>query len=75
MQYFRAHRLRKGLGGAMRQVGIIAAAGLVALDTIVPGLDTDHAKVRRIAEGKFLFLFVTKVLGVVLNGFIKNLSR
>lgn len=42
----------------MRQVGIIAAAGLVALDTIVPGLDTDHAKVRRIAEGKFLnFLY------------------
>lgn len=41
----------------MRQVGILAAAGLVALDTIVPGIDTDHEKLRRIADGKLLSLF------------------
>lgn len=43
--------MRKALGGAMRQVGILAAAGLVALDTIVPGFNEDHEKVRRIATG------------------------
>jgi len=45
-----ALRLRKAIGGAMRQVGILAAAGIVALDTIVPEIGVDHAKVRRIAE-------------------------
>lgn len=48
----RAHRMRKALGGAMRQVGILSAAGLVALDTIVPGIDVDHQRARRIAEGE-----------------------
>ncbi len=57
---YRAHRMRKALGGAMRQVGILAAAGLVALDTIVPGFDDDHKKILRIAQGKvFSFFFVT----------------
>lgn len=46
--------MRKALGGAMRQVGVLSAAGLVALDTIVPGFNEDHDKVRRIAEGNFL---------------------
>ncbi|KAG4067197.1 hypothetical protein HA402_000188 [Bradysia odoriphaga] len=48
-----AHRMRKALGGAMRQVGVLAAAGLVALDTIVPGFNEDHEKVRRIAQAIF----------------------
>lgn len=34
----------------MRQVGVIAAAGLVALEQVVPKLDDDHARTKRIAE-------------------------
>uniref|UniRef100_A0A8W7PAV1 Aromatic amino acid beta-eliminating lyase/threonine aldolase domain-containing protein n=1 Tax=Anopheles coluzzii TaxID=1518534 RepID=A0A8W7PAV1_ANOCL len=45
-----AHRLRKALGGGMRQVGFLAAAGLCALDEIVPKLKDDHARTRRVAE-------------------------
>lgn len=48
----RARRLRKALGGGMRQVGILAAAGLYALDEIVPKLGEDHYKTYKIAEGK-----------------------
>jgi len=40
---------RKRLGGAMRQVGILAAAGLVALDTMVDRLADDHRRARRLA--------------------------
>lgn len=45
-----ARRLRKVLGGGMRQAGILAAAGLVALETVVPRLNEDHQKTRRIAK-------------------------
>jgi threonine aldolase len=41
---------RKRLGGAMRQAGIIAAAGLVALETMVARLADDHERARRLAE-------------------------
>jgi threonine aldolase len=41
---------RKRLGGAMRQVGIIAAAGLVALETMVDRLADDHRRAARLAE-------------------------
>ena len=41
---------RKRLGGAMRQAGIIAAAGIVALRTMVDRLAEDHARARRLAE-------------------------
>ena len=47
----RARRVRKSLGGGMRQVGVLAAAGLVALDTMVDRLAEDHAHARRLAEG------------------------
>lgn len=47
----RARRNRKILGGAMRQSGVIAAAGLVALQRMVDRLVTDHANARRLAEG------------------------
>jgi threonine aldolase len=46
----RARLERKRLGGTMRQVGILAAAGLVALDTMVDRLADDHARARRLAE-------------------------
>jgi threonine aldolase len=47
----RARRVRKSLGGGMRQVGVLAAAGLVALETMVERLAEDHAHARRLAEG------------------------
>jgi threonine aldolase len=46
-----AHRIRKQLGGGMRQAGILAAAGIVALETMVDRLGEDHARARRMAEG------------------------
>ncbi|MBI2865163.1 MAG: low-specificity L-threonine aldolase [Chloroflexi bacterium] len=47
----RARRLRKMVGGGMRQAGIIAAAGIVALETMVDRLADDHANARLLAEG------------------------
>ena len=49
--FLRAKRMRKALGGGMRQVGIIAAAGLVSLKSIVPRLGEDHKHIRQIAYG------------------------
>ena len=46
-----ARRWRKRLGGGMRQVGVLAAAGLIALDTMVDRLAEDHAHARTMAEG------------------------
>lgn len=45
-----ARRLRKMLGGGVRQGGVVAAAGLVALDHL-PRLGEDHEKLRRLAAG------------------------
>src|SRR5439155_13006079 len=47
----RARRMRKLLGGGMRQVGVLAAAGLIALDRMVDRLAEDHQNARRLAEG------------------------
>lgn len=46
----RAGRVRRAFGGAMRQAGIIAAPGLVALRTMIPRLSEDHANARWFAE-------------------------
>ncbi len=46
-----AHIWRKRLGGGMRQVGILAAAGLIALEEGPKRLHEDHANARRLAEG------------------------
>lgn len=46
----KARRMRKALGGGMRQVGFLAAAGHTALDTIVPLLGNDHRHTRELAE-------------------------
>ena len=45
-----ALRLRKMLGGGMRQAGVLAAAGLYALEHHVARLPEDHARARRLAE-------------------------
>ena len=47
----RARRIRKMLGGTMRQVGILAAAGLYALEHNVDRLAEDHANAERLAKG------------------------
>jgi threonine aldolase len=47
----RARRHRKLLGGGMRQAGVLAAAGIVALETMVDRLADDHASAHRLAEG------------------------
>jgi threonine aldolase len=47
----RALRMRKQLGGGMRQAGILAAAGMYALENMVERLADDHAMARRLAEG------------------------
>jgi len=48
---YRARKIRKMLGGGMRQAGILAAAGIVALEQMVDRLAEDHANARRMAEG------------------------
>lgn len=47
----RAHRVRKQLGGGMRQAGIIAAAGIIALEKMTSRLVEDHERARLLAEG------------------------
>jgi threonine aldolase len=47
----RIRRLRKMLGGGMRQAGIVAAAGIVALETMIERLEEDHVHARQLAEG------------------------
>ena len=46
----KAHRARKMLGGGMRQAGVLAAAGVVALESMVDRLREDHLRAHRLAE-------------------------
>ncbi len=46
----KARKVRKMMGGGMRQAGILAAAGLVAFDEILPTLSEDHRKAKVLAE-------------------------
>ena len=46
-----ARRWRKMVGGGMRQAGVLAAAGLVAMDTMIDRLADDHANAKKLAEG------------------------
>lgn len=57
----RAHRIRKQLGGGMRQAGILAAAGIIALESMVERLAEDHARARRLAEG------LAQIPGIILD--------
>jgi threonine aldolase len=47
----KARLLRKMLGGTQRQVGIMAAAGLEAVETMVPRLAEDHLRARKLSDG------------------------
>ncbi len=44
-------RLRKALGGGMRQVGVLAAPGIIALTEMVDRLEDDHARAKKLARG------------------------
>jgi len=46
-----ARRARKVIGGGMRQAGVLAAAGIVALNEMVDRLTDDHANAKKLAEG------------------------
>ncbi len=56
-----ARRYRKMLGGGMRQAGIIAAAGIVALDDMIERLREDHNNARILAEG------ISKIPGLLID--------
>ena len=47
----KAREIRKVLGGGMRQAGIIAAPGIIALEKMIDRLEEDHMNARRLAEG------------------------
>jgi threonine aldolase len=55
-----ARKRRKMLGGGMRQAGVIAAAGIVALETMIDRLVEDHANARKLAAG------LTHIRGITL---------
>jgi len=57
----KARKIRKHLGGGMRQAGILAAAGIVALETMVERLAEDHSRARYLAEG------LSEIAGIVLE--------
>ena len=56
-----AHRIRKQLGGGMRQAGVLAAAGIVALEDVVPLLGLDHGRARNLAVG------LNEITGIILD--------
>jgi len=47
----RARHIRKMLGGGMRQVGVVAAAGIISLEKMTGRLGEDHARAKRMADG------------------------
>lgn len=65
-----ARRNRKVLGGGMRQAGIIAAAGIIALEQMVDRLAEDHANARRLAEGIARITGLTIDMGTVQTNII-----
>ena len=56
-----ARRMRKLVGGGMRQAGILAAAGIVALEEMAHRLTEDHVTARKLAEG------LAEIKGISIN--------
>jgi threonine aldolase len=71
----RARRVRKVFGGAMRQVGYLAAAGIFALDNNISRLKEDHTRARYIGAVLEKMPYIEKVLPVETNILIFNLSK
>ena len=55
-----ALRIRKILGGGMRQVGFLAAAGLYALDNNIERLEEDHKKAKKLGEALQIYLLLKR---------------
>lgn len=84
-----ARKYRKMLGGGMRQAGILAAAGLIALETMAGRLAEDHEHAKQLAEGLSdipgidinpsevqtnILLFSIAKLGVTADDFLERLA-
>lgn len=72
---YQAKRIRKMMGGGMRQAGYLAAAGLYALDNNVKGLLLDHAHAQQVAEVLSQHPMVDDVLPVETNIIIFKLMN
>lgn len=70
----RARKWRKMIGGGTRQVGVIAAAGIVALNTMIDRLAEDHDNARRLAAGLGRIAGCTVTAEVVTNIVMFELS-
>lgn len=55
----KVRRVRKQLGGGMRQAGVLAAAGIVAIETVTPRLVEDHRRASALAQGLSEIPFIT----------------
>ena len=66
----RAHRIRKSLGGGMRQAGVLAAACLISLNVMSKRLGEDHANARALAEGLAALPYVEIDLSTVKTNMI-----
>ncbi len=75
----KAHRMRKVLGGGMRQAGILAAAGIVALEQMVERLAEDHENCKRLAFGLADFpqidIDVERVVTNIVNFSVRNAQQ
>ncbi|CAH2038083.1 unnamed protein product, partial [Iphiclides podalirius] len=73
-----ARRVRKMLGGGMRQAGVLAACAVVALDEVAPRLHYEHKRARVLAstiEGLFLKTFLVDVEGLHTNIVLVRISE
>jgi threonine aldolase len=70
----RARKVRKVFGGGMRQAGILAAAGIYALDNHVERLQEDHARARALGEMLINLPVVSEILPVATNIVIARLE-
>lgn len=70
----RARKVRKVMGGGMRQAGFLAAAGIYALDHQVERLKEDHARAKSLGEMLLKKSFVSEVLPVATNIVIARLE-
>lgn len=70
----RSKRIRKVLGGGMRQAGFLAAAGIYALDHQVDRLKDDHAHARQIGDILKKAKYVSNVMPIATNIVIASLS-
>lgn len=63
----KARKIRKVMGGGMRQSGLLAAACIYALDNNIPHLETDHRKAKQLAAALDTCHWVKKVLPIETN--------